>query len=156
MPAAVACILSIGGRTDPAKRRCKPRSLCSGPESLPVSTRDLLALWNLDHRVARATIAKVLREQGCCLYRSGRPPGGRSCGCTGGAIAGADFFTTEVWTAQGLVTYYTLFVIDLASRPKGRSISSSIGIGARLLSLAPVGERRFPTVVEGPWRTISP
>jgi len=33
-----------------------------------------------------------------------------------GAIGGADFFTTEVWTWQGLVTYYTLFVIDLASR----------------------------------------
>ncbi len=25
------------------------------------------------------------------------------------------FFTTEVWTAHGLVTYYTLFIIDLAS-----------------------------------------
>ncbi len=33
-----------------------------------------------------------------------------------GAIAGADFFTTEVWTWRGLVTYYTIFVIDLASR----------------------------------------
>ena len=33
-----------------------------------------------------------------------------------GAIAGADFFTTEVWTWRGLVTYYTVFVIDLASR----------------------------------------
>jgi hypothetical protein len=33
-----------------------------------------------------------------------------------GAIAGADFFTTDVWTWRGLVTYYTLFVIDLASR----------------------------------------
>jgi hypothetical protein len=33
-----------------------------------------------------------------------------------GAIAGADFFTTEVWTCRGLVTYYTVFVIDLASR----------------------------------------
>lgn len=27
-----------------------------------------------------------------------------------------DFFTTEVWTARGLVTYYVLFVIDLKSR----------------------------------------
>ena len=34
----------------------------------------------------------------------------------GGSIAGADFFTTEVWTWRGLVTYYTVFVIDLASR----------------------------------------
>jgi transposase InsO family protein len=33
-----------------------------------------------------------------------------------GAIAGADFFTTEVWTCHGLVTYYTVFFIDLASR----------------------------------------
>ena len=33
-----------------------------------------------------------------------------------GAIAGADLFTTEVWTWRGLVTYYTVFVIDLASR----------------------------------------
>jgi putative transposase len=27
-----------------------------------------------------------------------------------------DFFTTEVWTPRGLITYYTLFVIDLRSR----------------------------------------
>src|SRR5437899_10100549 len=33
-----------------------------------------------------------------------------------GPIAAADFFTTEVWTWRGLVTYYTVFVIDLASR----------------------------------------
>jgi hypothetical protein len=33
-----------------------------------------------------------------------------------GAIAAADFFTTEVWTWRGLVTYYTVFVINLASR----------------------------------------
>ncbi len=31
-------------------------------------------------------------------------------------MAGTDFFTTEVWTPRGLVTYYTLFVIALASR----------------------------------------
>jgi hypothetical protein len=31
-------------------------------------------------------------------------------------IAAADFFTTEVWTWRGLVTYDTVFVIDLASR----------------------------------------
>jgi hypothetical protein len=33
-----------------------------------------------------------------------------------GAIANADFFITEVWTWWGLVTSYTVFVIDLASR----------------------------------------
>jgi len=33
-----------------------------------------------------------------------------------GVIAAADFFTTEVWTWRGLVTCYTVFVMDLASR----------------------------------------
>jgi hypothetical protein len=33
-----------------------------------------------------------------------------------GEIAGAEFFTTEVWTWRDLVTCYTVFVIELASR----------------------------------------
>jgi len=32
------------------------------------------------------------------------------------ALTAADFFTTEVWTVRGLVTYYTVFVIELHSR----------------------------------------
>jgi hypothetical protein len=32
------------------------------------------------------------------------------------SLAAADFFTTEVWTSRGLVTFYTLFVIDLTTR----------------------------------------
>ena len=32
-------------------------------------------------------------------------------------IAAADFFTTEVWRTRGLVTHYTLFVIDHATLP---------------------------------------
>ena len=35
---------------------------------------------------------------------------------THGCARGTDFFTTEVWTACGLVTYYILFFIHLASR----------------------------------------
>ena len=35
---------------------------------------------------------------------------------TWGECAAADFFTTEVWTARGLTTFHTLFVIDLATR----------------------------------------
>ena len=33
-----------------------------------------------------------------------------------GAIAGAHFFTTEIWTWRDLVTSYTVFVSDVASR----------------------------------------
>jgi putative transposase len=32
------------------------------------------------------------------------------------ALVAADFFTTEVWTPRGWVTYYTAFVIELHSR----------------------------------------
>jgi hypothetical protein len=32
------------------------------------------------------------------------------------ALLAADFFTTEVWTGGGLMTYYTVFVIELHSR----------------------------------------
>ena len=31
-------------------------------------------------------------------------------------MAAAEFFTTEVWTWHGLITFYTVLVIDLASR----------------------------------------
>jgi hypothetical protein len=31
-------------------------------------------------------------------------------------LVAADFFTTEVWTTRGLVTYYTAFVIEVDSR----------------------------------------
>jgi len=32
------------------------------------------------------------------------------------SIHQADFFTTEVWTVRGLVTYYTALVMELHSR----------------------------------------
>ena len=74
------------------------------------------ALDNLGHRVARSTIAKILKEHGISPV-PGRPLSWRTfLAAHWGTIAAADFFTTEVWTPRGLVTYYTLFVIDLASR----------------------------------------
>ena len=41
-----------------------------------------------------------------------------------GAMAGADVFTTEVWTATGLVAYYTLCVLDLSSL-RGQTLGST-------------------------------
>ena len=79
-------------------------------------TRIRGALQNLDHRVARSTITKILKEQGIPPVPD-RPTSWRTFLCAHwGAIAAADFFTTEVWTAKGLVTYYTLFIIELESR----------------------------------------
>jgi putative transposase len=79
-------------------------------------TRIQGALKNLGHQVGRSTIARILRAHGL-------PPGPERptswqtfLRAHWGAIAGADFFTTEVWTWRGLVTYYTVFALDLASR----------------------------------------
>jgi putative transposase len=74
------------------------------------------ALKNLGHRVARSTIATILRTHGIGPVPE-RPMSWRTfLAAHWGAIAAADFFTTEVWTVRGLVTSYTLFVIELESR----------------------------------------
>ena len=79
-------------------------------------TRIQGALKNLGHRVGRSTIARILKAHGLPPVPE-RPTSWETfLRAQWGAIAGADFFTTDVWTWRGLVTYYTVFVIDLASR----------------------------------------
>ena len=79
-------------------------------------TRIQGALKNVEHRVGRSTIARILKAHGLPPVPE-RPTSWQTfLRAHWGAIAGADFFTTEVWTWRGLVTYYTVFVIDLASR----------------------------------------
>ena len=76
------------------------------------------ALANLGHEVSDQTVGNVLR-------RHGLPPApGRKRTTTWAAfvrthlalLAGTDFFTAEVLTLRGLVTYYVLFFIHLESR----------------------------------------
>ena len=79
-------------------------------------TRIQGALKNLGHVVVRSTVAKVLKANGISPAPD-RPSSWRTfLRAHWGAIAGADFFTSEVWTPRGLITYYTLFVLDLRSR----------------------------------------
>ena len=79
-------------------------------------TRIQGALKNVGHRVGRSTIARILKAAGVPPQPE-RPTSWRTfLRALWGAIAGADFFTTELWTWRGLVTFYTVFVIDLASR----------------------------------------
>ena len=79
------------------------------------------ALANLGHEVSDQTVGNVLR-------RHGLPPAPeRKRTITWAAfirtyldlLAGADFFTAEVLTLRGLVTYYVLFFIHLESRRVG-------------------------------------
>src|SRR5712691_11956775 len=79
-------------------------------------TRIQGALKNVGHRVGRSTIARILKAHGLPPVPE-RPTSWQTfLRAHWGAIAGADFFTTEVWTWRGLVMYYTVFVVDLASR----------------------------------------
>jgi len=79
-------------------------------------TRIQGALKNLGHQVGRSTIARILKARGVPPAPK-RPTSWQTfLRAHWGAIAGADLFTTEVWTWRGLVTFYTVFVIDLATR----------------------------------------
>ena len=79
-------------------------------------TRIQGALKNLGHQVGRSTIARILKAHGLPPAPQ-RPTSWQTfLRAHWGTIAGADFFTTVVWTWRGLVTFYTVFVIDLATR----------------------------------------
>src|SRR5678815_1059074 len=79
-------------------------------------TRIQGSLKNLGHRLGRSTIARILHAHGIPPRRE-RPMTWRTfVEAHWPAVVAADLFTTEVWTARGLVTYYTLFVIELHSR----------------------------------------
>jgi putative transposase len=81
-------------------------------------TRIQGALYNLGHEVGRGTIANVLRREGIepAPERGGRTPWSVFLKAHWRTIVAADFFTTEVWTLQGLITHYVLFIIELAKR----------------------------------------
>jgi hypothetical protein len=60
-------------------------------------------LKHLNHRVARSTIAKVLKEHGIKPFPERSTSWRTFVRTHAHLIAAADFFTTEVWTARGLV-----------------------------------------------------
>jgi putative transposase len=65
---------------------------------------------------ARSTIAKTLKDHGI-RPAPDRPTSWRTfLKAHADVIAAADFFTTEVWTARGLTTYYVLFLVHHARR----------------------------------------
>jgi len=73
-------------------------------------------LRTLGHHVSSTTVANVLKANGI-RPAPDRPSSWRSfLRAHWGQIAGMDFFTTEVWTPRGLMTYYVLFLVDLETR----------------------------------------
>jgi putative transposase len=81
-------------------------------------TRIQGALANLGHKVGRGTIANTLREHGIdpAPERARHTPWSTFLKAHWECVTATDFFTVEVCTLTGLVTYYVLFFIDLTSR----------------------------------------
>jgi hypothetical protein len=81
-------------------------------------TRIQGALANLGHQVGRGTIANTLREQGIdpAPERGKHTSWSTFLKAHWECVAATDFSTVEVCTARGLVTFFVLFFIDLASR----------------------------------------
>jgi hypothetical protein len=95
------------------------------------------ALQNLRHRVARSTVAAILRAQGIGPVPERPTSWGTFLAAHWGAIAAADFFTTEVWTVRGLVTYYSLT----------SNLFESIGSGS--VSMCPSTQRSRTRISRG-------
>ena len=121
----------IARKYDGSARRgpCKPR-VESEIESLVIQmatdnrdwgyTRIISALSNLGHKLARGTVANILKRNGLepAPERSRKTSWKEFLTQHWELIVAADFFTVEVWTAKGLQRFVVLFFIEL-SRASG-------------------------------------
>ena len=82
------------------------------------SDRVVGALKNLGIKVSDTTIGNVRKRHGIspAPEREKKPNWSKFLSAHWDGLLAADFFTTEVLCRSGLVTYYTLFVIELKSR----------------------------------------
>ena len=84
-------------------------------------TRIVGELAKVGHQVSRSTVRRILREHGIgpAPERLSHMPWSKFLAAHWEAIAAADFFTVEVWTAVGLVLYLVFLVLDLTTRRVG-------------------------------------
>jgi putative transposase len=76
------------------------------------------ALANLGHVIAPNTVKNILKRHGIepAPDRRKRASWKAFLKTHWDVMAATDFFTVEVWTAHGLLTYYVLFVMQLKTR----------------------------------------
>jgi putative transposase len=80
--------------------------------------RILGALSNLGHRIARGTIANILKRHGIepAPERSRKTTWKEFLRQHWESMVAADFFTIEVWTGRGLQRFVVLFFMELSTR----------------------------------------
>ncbi len=76
------------------------------------------ALANLGHKIAPNTVKRILKDHGIepAPLRQRKTTWGQFLRSHWDTLAAADFFTTEIWTPAGLVTFYVFFVLQLKTR----------------------------------------
>jgi hypothetical protein len=76
------------------------------------------ALSNLGHKIARSTIAGILKRRGIepAPERNRKTTWKEFLVRHWELIVAADFFTAEVWTRRGVKRFLILFFIDLSTR----------------------------------------
>ena len=76
------------------------------------------ALWNLGYKVSDQSVGNILRRHDIAPapVRSKTTTWKEFIRSHMDVLAATDFFTAEVWTKSGLVTYYVLFFMHLATR----------------------------------------
>ena len=76
------------------------------------------ALANLGHRISDTTVARILRAHGIVPAPDRRRERTWKTFLRAhwDVLASVDFTTIDVWTRRGLVTYYLLFFMELATR----------------------------------------
>ena len=80
---------------------------------------------------------------------------GEDAETSAGLDVGGGLVVSDSSTGLAVDLRVRMLVLHQAEGVRERAMAASLGVGARLLSLAPVGERGGPGRVEGPWRTIS-
>ena len=75
-------------------------------------------LANLGHRISDTTVGNILKAHGIepAPQRKHQTTWKTFIKAHWEVLAAIDFTTVEVWTPRGLVTYYLLFVMEVASR----------------------------------------
>ena len=76
------------------------------------------ALANLGHRISDSTVANILKQHGIepAPERKRQTTWQTFLKTHWDVLASVDFTTIEVWTKKGLVTYYLLFFMEIATR----------------------------------------
>jgi putative transposase len=77
-----------------------------------------VALVNLGHEISDQTISNILKEHGIepTPERKRQTTWKTFIKAHWDVLAASDFTTIEVWTKGGLITYYLLFVMEIATR----------------------------------------